>query len=336
MSDRKVSASSPLLGNVARLAFSAGAALPLSVAQGLGALLGTLGGLLPNQFRTVSRFNLEWCFPELSKRRRRALLRSSLAATGRTAAEAGAAFTWPIERLRALILEVEGEELLDGALARAASRGAAGPVLLLPHLGNWEMANSFLLEKTPVVALYRRPRIAELEEVFARGRERTGCRVVPATTAGLREVFGAVRRGRTAVILPDQEPVRRSGVFAPFFGIPALTMTLVPRLLRRFGSEALFLYVRRRRGGFTLHIRQAPEGIDDADPVTAASALNLGVERCVRECPEEYIWSYKRFKTRPDEELHRLNVLRDPRGVKLYRRRPYARKRRPAATDPLR
>jgi Kdo2-lipid IVA lauroyltransferase/acyltransferase len=336
MSDRKVSASSPLLGALARVAFSAGAALPLPVARALGALLGGIGGLLPNQFRRVSRFNLEWCFPELTDRQRRALLRSSLVATGRTTAEAGPVFTWSVERLRSLILEVEGEELLDRALARAAARGGAGPVLLLPHLGNWEMVNPFLMAKTPFVALYRPPRITELEEVIARGRERTGCRMVPATAAGLRELFAAVRGGRAAIILPDQEPVRRSGVFAPLFGIPALTMTLVPRLLRRVGSEVLFIYARRTGGGFSVHVREAPEGIDDADPVTAARALNLGVERCVRECPEQYMWSYKRFKTRPDEELHRLNVLRDPRGVKLYRRRPYPRKRRPRVSDPLR
>jgi KDO2-lipid IV(A) lauroyltransferase len=336
MSDRKVSTSSPLLGALARAAFAAGAALPLPVARGLGALLGSIGGLLPNQFRRVSRFNLEWCFPELTERQRRALLRSSLAAAGRTTAEAGAVFTWPLDRLRSLITEVEGEELLDRALARAGAGGGPGPVLLMPHLGNWEMANPFLATKTSVIALYRPPRIAELEEVMARSRQRYGARTVPATAAGLRELFESVRAGRPAVVLPDQEPVRRSGVFAPFFGIPALTMTLVARLLRRVGSEALFLYALRNRRGFSIHLREAPEGIDDADLETAARALNLGVERCVRECPEQYIWSYKRFKTRPDEELHRLNVLRDPRGVKLYRRRPYPRKRRPAVGDPLR
>jgi KDO2-lipid IV(A) lauroyltransferase len=107
--------------------------------------------------------------------------------------------------------------------------------------------------------------------------------------------------------LPDQEPkADRGSVFAPFFGVPAFTMLLVNRLARRTGARVVFLFAERLPGaqGFWLHCLEAPEGVDAEDDVEAATALNLGVERCVRVCPEQYVWSYKRFRSRPGGGPH--------------------------------
>ena len=106
------------------------------------------------------------------------------------------------------------------------------------------------------------------------------------------------------MILPDQEPLKKYGVTAPFFGVPALTMTLVSRILRRTGARALYVFAERRPAGrFRVRFLEAPDGLDDADETAAAERLNRGVEACVRLCPEQYLWSYKRFKTAPPGEL---------------------------------
>ena len=91
-------------------------------------------------------------------------------------------------------------------------------------------------------------------------------------------------------------------MFAPFFGYPALTMVLINRLARKTGAPVVFTYVERlpAAGGYRMSFLPAPEGIDDPDPEIAAAALNLGVESCIRRCPEQYQWSYKRFSVRPD------------------------------------
>lgn len=113
-----------------------------------------------------------------------------------------------------------------------------------------------------------------------------------------------LRQGQVVGILPDQEPLKDHGVFAPFFGIPVLTMTLVGRLVRRFEAEVVFGAAERTaKGKFRVRIIEAPEGLGDKDPVRAATQLNLGVEQCVRASPEQYTWSYRRFRTRPPEEL---------------------------------
>jgi KDO2-lipid IV(A) lauroyltransferase len=107
--------------------------------------------------------------------------------------------------------------------------------------------------------------------------------------------------------LPDQEPKADKGsVFAPFFGVPAFTMLLVNRLARKTGARVVFLFAERLPGskGYALHCLPAPEGIDSNDDAEAATALNLGVEQCVRICPEQYVWAYKRFRSQPDGSRH--------------------------------
>lgn len=271
------------------------ARLPIRWAQALGGFLGRVGWLLPGRFRSVTLDNVNRCFPELASGERRRLARHSLVETGRATAEAGALWSWPVERLVELEESVVGAELLEEALA-----SERGTILLLPHLGNWEVFNHFLMRRAPFAALYRAPRVAELAELMRRARERTGCRMVPATRAGLKDLYRWLGGGGLTVILPDQEPLKKHGVFAPFFGVPALTMTLVGRLARRLDPHLLYGFAERRPGGrFRIHFRPAPTGLDDPHPETAAARLNLGVEECVRTLPEQYTWSYKRFRTRP-------------------------------------
>src|SRR5690606_33318011 len=110
--------------------------------------------------------------------------------------------------------------------------------------------------------------------------------------------------GGVVGILPDQQPKAGEGVFAPFFGVQALTMSLLPRLAARTGATVLFAYCERipapgSTPAFALRIEAAPEGIDDADTAAGAQALNAGVERIARRDPAQYQWTYKRYKLRP-------------------------------------
>lgn len=317
MSKSKISGSSPLLNVAARAVVGAGARMSLPAAHRMGSALGHLAWLLPNQFRRVTQLNLAWCYPDEPRAVRDRLARASLIETGRTTAEAGAMLTWAPGRLRALVAEIEGGELLDRALA-----SGRGTVLLLPHLGNWEVLNPWLAERRPFVALYRPPRIAELDRLLLAARQRTGCTMAPTTPSGLKMLLTELSRGGLVLILPDQEPVRSSGIFAPFFGVPALTMTLVGRLLRRCGAEALFAWAERTsNGSFRVRLKQPPAGLDDPDPAVAALRLNRGIELCVREQPTQYAWSYPRFKTRPPDEVHALRVLGDSSRTLLYKPR---------------
>src|SRR5690606_22857156 len=121
--------------------------------------------------------------------------------------------------------------------------------------------------------------------------------------AGVRTLLKLLKDGGMLGILPDQQPKRGDGEFAPFFNIPALTMTLLPRLAERTGATVLCAYVKRlptHEQGFEVHIEPAPDTVADPDPLIATAALNLALEHCIRSAPEQYQWSYKRFTIRPE------------------------------------
>lgn len=271
------------------------ALLPLRAAHAVGAGLGHLAWLLAADARRATLTNLALCMPELSPAERRRLARRSLVETGKTVAEMGALWFWSAERVRRLMREVRGAETLRAALSHGK-----GVICLTPHLGAWELTSQFCVEHGPITCLYRPPRMEELGDMVRTARERMGARLVPTTPGGIKTLYGALDRGESVGILPDQD-AGAGGVFAPFFGQPASTMTLVQRLVRRSGATVVLLYAERlpKGRGYRIHLEPAPEGIGDPDPQAAIAALNHGIEQCVRALPEQYQWSYKRFKTRP-------------------------------------
>ena len=101
-------------------------------------------------------------------------------------------------------------------------------------------------------------------------------------------------------MLPDQVPPPSGGEFAPFFGVPALTMTLLNRLQQKTGAAVVIGYARRVDGGFRIVFRAAASGIDSEDLGTGLAALNHCVELTALDAIEQYQWEYKRFKRQPD------------------------------------
>lgn len=275
------------------------AALPLRMAQGVGAGLGRLLGWLSSDMRRITRINLEHCLPELPPRERRRLERDSLVETGRTFAELGAMWLWRPERLLARVREVRGSELLEAAMA--AGRGI---IFLSPHLGAWELGSLYVARHYPLTALYRPLRISGLDALVRAARERTGATLMPTDASGVRSLYRALERGEMVGILPDQDPGRGGGVFAPFFGHPANTMVLVTRLASRSGAAVLFCVPERlpRGRGFRLNFTPAPAEVSAADLTRSVAAVNAGVEAWVRRLPAQYLWSYRRFKSRPEGE----------------------------------
>lgn len=272
------------------------ALLPLAWLHRLGRLIGKLFILIPNRERRIAEINLALCFPELSETDRMQLRNRSLEEAGRTLTEMAAVWYWPIERVMGLIQKVSGKECLS-------RKPEQGLIVLSPHLGCWEIAGLYVASQEAITSLYRPPRKQVLEPIIKRARERSGAELVPTDGAGVKRLYRALQSGGATGILPDQQPNSSKGaVFAPFFGVPALTMLLVNRLVAKTGARVVFCFAQRLPAGrgYHIHFLPAPAGIDSPDPRIAAGALNQGVESCVRQLPEQYQWSYKRFKAQPE------------------------------------
>lgn len=272
--------------------------LSLPTSHRIGGLLGFLLLKIPNKQRRNALINIQLCFPQLTAEEALQFRRRSLLEYGKTYFEIAYLWLRPVDTVLASVRGVSGGEVLK----REDGRGV---IVLSPHLGAWELAGLYLSTLGPTTILYS-PQ-AVLDSLIGGARGRGGASVVPTDRHGIRCLILALKRGEYVGILPDQEPkAHRGAVFAPFFGVPAYTMSLVSRLSRKTGARVVFLFAQRlpRGEGFLIHCLPALAGIESTDDVEAGTALNLGVEQCVSTCPDQYVWAYKRFRNRPDGLRH--------------------------------
>ena len=272
------------------------ALLPWRAAQAVGSLIGWLMWKLPNRSREVVRINLAQCFPELDEAARERLAAQSLRDIGRTLTESACAWIWPAAKSLQQIRQVEGGELLQQALAEGK-----GVVLVSSHLGNWELLLQYVCSLCQPIILYRPPKLRAVDELLVRQRTQLGNQLAPSTKEGILNLIKTLRKGGVAGIAADPEPSLSSGVFVPFFGVPTLTSKFVPSLVQGHKARALFIHALRLDDGkgYRVVIEAAPEALYGEDVEAAVAALNLGIERQVRACPSQYMWSMKRFKKRP-------------------------------------
>jgi len=275
------------------------APLPLPLLHGFGVLIGWGLALFPNRARRDTATNICLCLPDLSETRQHRLARNSLIEAGKTLAETSALWFRPGHKALRLIRDIKGAELVDNALQQGK-----GVILATPHLGAWEAAGLYGAATYSMTCLYRPLRITEIEDLVRNARNRLGANHVPTTVPGIRRLYKTLWQGGTVAMLPDQEPLADAGIFAPFFGIPAWTMVLLARLSLRTGAPVIFAWCERLAWGrgYHLHFRAAPGDLYSGNTETAVIAMNRTIERLVRECPAQYQWSYRRFRTRPAGE----------------------------------
>ncbi|HEX2543514.1 MAG TPA: lysophospholipid acyltransferase family protein [Ramlibacter sp.] len=187
----------------------------------------------------------------------------------------------------------EEAEMIRGL--RAEGRGI---VFLTPHLGCFEVtAQSYARQFGPVTVLYRPARKPWLREVVATARERPNLAAAPTTLSGVRQMLRALKAGEAVGLLPDQVPPEGLGVWAPFFGRDAYTMTLPARLVQQTGAALLLVWGERlpRGRGYHVHVRRF-DGELARDAREAATQVNAEMERMVRAGPRQYLWGYARYK----------------------------------------
>lgn len=268
------------------------ALLPLRLNHAIGAMIGWLLYAFPNELKQTALINLRLCLPEYHHQQLKKLLRQTLIETGKSFTELGPVWMWPTHKILATVSKVENLALVQDALKQQR-----GLIILTPHLGCWELNGLYCADIFPVTSLYRPPRIASIEQLLTKARQRTGATLVPTNTSGVKALYAAIHRKEIVGILPDQD-AGDSGVYVPFFGVETNTVKLIPRLIHKTGSPVLMVYAQRlpRGQGYVIHFRQPDENIYSADLKVAATAMNRSVEQCIRQHMSQYQWSYKRFK----------------------------------------
>jgi KDO2-lipid IV(A) lauroyltransferase len=228
--------------------------------------------------------------------------RPAIAAAGAMAAELPWLWLRPQgESVLPRIRRWEGVEEFEAALA-----ARTGVILVSPHIGSWEtlgqaVGERFVETYGPITALFRPARKKWMARLIAGSRDRLGLQTLPTNVGGVRGLIRTLRAGGYTGILPDQVPPLGQGVWAPFFGRPAYTMTLLPRLAQQTGARVFLGVCERLPQGAGYAIRFEPfdgTALNDpkATPEAAAAAMNEGIARLIRRLPGQYVWDYARYK----------------------------------------
>ncbi len=286
--------------STARLYYRAAALLtrlPWALQRTLADTVAGLWRLIDARESRVTRRNLELAYPELSELDRQHLHRQVLRTTARQALET--LYLWthdPARNLSRHLQERHGEALYDAALA-----AGKGVIVVAPHYGNWELLNQWLASRGPIAIVYAPPENPVGDAFLQLCRGGDNVRQVRAEGPAVRQLFKVLKDGGATGILPDQQPKNGDGVFVPFFGVQALTMTLVNRLAERTGATVLYAWCERVGPDleFALHVQPAPAQIADPDLQHAAATLSAGIEHIARRDPSQYQWTYKRYTLRP-------------------------------------
>lgn len=270
--------------------------LPLAALARLGEAFGMALYALATERCRVCRINLERCFPQSSEAERSRLARAHFRSLGRSLLERALLWWAPRERLLRLVRLVGFEHV-------EAARSA--PLLLLvPHFLALDTGFTRLACEIDMASVFARQKVRALDAMLLKGRTRFGRQRLFSRQEGIRPALAALREGVPFYYLPDQDYGPRDTIFAPFFGVPAATITGLSRLARLAGCRVVPCVTRMLPGGAGYEVRchAAWDNFPTEDVEADTRRMNAFIEEQVRQMPEQYHWTHKRFKTRPPGE----------------------------------
>lgn len=269
------------------------ARIPHRLALALGALAGPLVlSLMPRRRRILER-NLALCFPDWNDAQRRSIARENARESGRMLA----AFAWgwfgSIRRVAKLSVVIDGLEHIEAARA-----GGRGVLLVGAHFSHLELAGRLLCRFIPLAGMYREHHDPAFEWAVKRARLRYADAMFRRDE--LRGVLRYLKSGGVLWYAPDQEYHRGERVFAPFFGIPASTITATHQMARLIGAAVIgFEHRREPDGSYRLRLHQPLSDFPSDDALADTTRVNALMEQIIRAAPEQYLWAHARFKARP-------------------------------------
>ncbi len=269
------------------------AALPLSIAQAIGAFLGVLAYLGSSHYRSLFRPQYQTV---VTAKNLPFKLWEAIRASGMLFSDS--LWIWRNPQKALALVEVQNWDVVEAAINEGH-----GLVMLTPHLGGFEIIPRVLAQHFPATILYRPSRQAWLNEVVEEGRAYPNMHFVPTNLNGVRQMTRALTRGEAIGILPDQVPSGGEGVWVPFFGRPAYTTPLPARLANR-NNTPVVMFTAKRKGlgqGWLMQATRLSPLSEDA--TIGAAELNVAIENAVLVAPEQFIWSYNRYKHPSGAEL---------------------------------
>ncbi|MEA5446034.1 lipid A biosynthesis acyltransferase [Gammaproteobacteria bacterium AB-CW1] len=277
--------------------------LPYPLLVAMGRTLGRGLYYLAWRWRLFTYANLRRCFPEKSRSEHRRLAKAHFQSVGVGIFELGLGWWASDRRLRRLV-EVRGLEHLEAAKAQGR-----GVLIMSAHFTSFEIGGRLLGLFTPFHLMYRPNKNPVLEYVVHRSRRRHFDGVIPSDS--IRQLMRRLKEGHCVWYAPDLAYTRGNHAMIPFFGLAAPTNTATARIAKATGSPVVPFYPERLPGarGYRLHLLPALEDFPGDDPVADTERTTAILEEQIRQMPEQYFWSFDRFKTKLHKRWRKARYL---------------------------
>ncbi len=254
--------------------------------------------------KRVTSINLKIAYPELSAEDHADLVKKSIQSQCLTYVEFIKCWGMSPEYSLSLLKDVQGEHFFTDALANQK-----GVIVVVPHLGSWELLNAWLNVYAAPVIMYKPNKVKGANRYVLEAREKFNATLVPTDETGIRAIFKHLKQGGLTVILPDHVPKPSGGIFSNFYGQHALSSTLVSKLASKTQCNVIGLSCIRDTHNsqhFSVICHPLSEDILSKDLQLSVDTLNAEIQKMIDIAPEQYIWSYKRFRKTSDD----INIYR--------------------------
>ena len=254
--------------------------------------IGDLAVLAVARRRRIADANLRACFPDLGEAERRGILRRMFRNVARGALDHGVLWRAPADEIRQFV-RAEGMEYLRSPANR--------PLLMLaPHFVGLDAGGARIALEFRAVSIYARQSNPVWDRWLAFGRARFNEPLLVARGgAELRTALRAMQSGLPFYYLPDMDTGDSNSIFVPFFGVDAATLPMVSRIARMIGAKVVMTVTEQTADGYVLHVEPPWEDFPGASVEEDTARMNREIERWVRRMPDQYLWTHRRFKTRP-------------------------------------
>lgn len=261
-----------------------------------GEFIGKALYAIPSKLKRITDINIQLCLPHLSEEQRKQLAKKNFESLGIGLIEAAMAWWLPDNRLNDLF-HLSGYEYVADAFEKGK-----GIILVGPHFTCLEMIGRILGMHYTFGVMYRPHKKRLISFIHERFRQKHYVNYIPRHR--LRELIRALNNNMAIWYAYDIDGGERNSVFAPLFGIQTASLTSVSRLINLSGAAVIPISFYRRNDDFKYEVvLSAPlENFPTDDPIADATRLNGVLEQAILSCPEQYVWQYKRFKTRPPGE----------------------------------
>ena len=264
--------------------------LPLKLNHYLGALIGYFLFLFNTDAKKVTLQNIGICFSELSSNEQRSLAKKSLIETGKNLTESGLIWNQSFSENTEYIRNIHGENHLDTAKST---------ILLVPHLGCWEITGRVIANNRAITFLFKPLKKQRQNKYLFERRNQGNLTMASSDQSGVIKLQRALKQGELVGMLPDQDPGQEGGIMAPFFNNPVNTMTLLVRLAKKHNAQVVMCWANRlnKGKGFDLNFEPVDLTSGSDDLLDQVTLMNSAIEALIRRFPEQYMWSYRRFKS---------------------------------------